>query len=349
MRFNAGAGHLLAADLGATGVDVAVADLAGNLLARERLDTDVIDGPDKVLVAICAAFDRMLGERPDARPLWGVGLGVPGPVEFSTGRVVAPPIMPGWANFPLRETLAERYDAPVWVDNDVNVLTLGELRAGTARGQRNAMMVKLGTGIGAGIVMEGRLCRGAQGSAGDVGHTQVRRDSDVICRCGKIGCLEALAGGQALAREGTALAVAGNVMLAARLQEQGALDAADVLWAASRGDQACVDLVGRCGSLIGEMLSAAVHFLNPALIVLGGRVAESSDVLLAAIRQTVYAQSLPFATRRLEITNAQLGADGGAIGVAAMVVDELLALDRFSAWMASGSPTGMPEIAAVPI
>jgi predicted NBD/HSP70 family sugar kinase len=203
-------------------------------------------------------------------------------------------------------------------------------------------MVKLGTGIGAGIVMEGRLCRGAQGSAGDVGHTQVRRDSDVICRCGKIGCLEALAGGQALAREGTALAASGNEMLARRLQERGRLDASDVLWAASRGDQASVDLVGRCGGLIGEMLSAAVHFLNPALVVLGGRVAESSDVLLAAIRQTVHAQSLLFATRRLEIMNAQLGADGGVIGAAAMVMDGL-SPDRFIAWAPAASPAACPR------
>jgi predicted NBD/HSP70 family sugar kinase len=107
--------------------------------------------------------------------------------------------------------------------------------------------------------------------------------------------------------------------------------------------------VGRCGVLIGEMLSSAVHFLNPALIVIGGRVADSSDVLLAAIRQTVYAQSLPFATRKLEIRSAQLGANGGAVGVATMVVDELMALNRLAVWLPAGSPRGMPEIAAVPV
>ena len=299
--------------------------------------------PRRSWAAIGALMDEVLEEVGNGPPLWGVGLGVPGPVEFGTGRVVAPPIMPGWANYPIRETFAERYNAPVWVDNDVNVLALGELRAGAAREQSNVMMVKLGTGIGAGIVMEGRLCRGAQGSAGDVGHTQARRDSDVICRCGKVGCLEALAGGQALAREGAALADAGNEMLAERRREHGTLDAADVLWAASRGDQESVDLVGRCGVLIGEMLSSAVHFLNPALIVIGGRVAESSDVLLASIRQTVYAQSLPFATRKLEITSAQLGADGGVIGVATMVVDELMALNRLAVWLPAGSPAGMPR------
>ncbi len=138
-------------------------------------------------------------------------------------------------------------------------------------------------------------------------------------------------------------------MLAERRREHGTMDAADVLWAAARGDQESVDLVRRCGVLIGEMLSSAVYFLNPALIVIGGRVADSSDVLLASIRQTVYAQSLPFATRNLEITSAQLGANGGAIGVATMVVDELMALDRLAVWLPAGSPAGMPEIAAAPV
>jgi len=348
VRFCPEAGRVLAADLGATGVDVALADLAGNLLAHRRDDVEVAAGPESVLSSISGLFDEVLAESDGPVPVWGVGVGVPGPVEFGSGRVVAPPIMPGWADYPIREYFAERYRAPTWVDNDVNVLMLGELRAGAARGHSNAMMVKLGTGIGAGIVVDGRLCRGAQGSAGDVGHTHARRDSTVACRCGKVGCLEALAGGLAMAREGMALAAAGNEMLARRLQERGTLDAADVLWAAGRGDQSCVELVGRCGMLIGEMLSTAVHFLNPALIVLAGRVAAASDVLLAAIRQTVYAQSLPFATRRLEITGAELGADGGAIGVATMVVDELLSPGRLSAWIAAGSPAGAAEIAALP-
>lgn len=189
---------MLAADLGATGVDVAVADLAGTPLAHRHEPIDVAAGPEPVLSTVSELFDGLLATCPTDGPLWGVGLGVPGPVEFGTGRVVAPPIMPGWANYPIRERLTERYDAPVWVDNDFNVLTLGELRAGAARGRTNALMVKLGTGIGAGIIVEGLLCRGAQGSAGDVGHTQVTHDPTVICRCGKTGCLEALAGGAAL-------------------------------------------------------------------------------------------------------------------------------------------------------
>ena len=140
--------------------------------------------------------------------LWGIGIGVPGPVEFETGRPISPPIMPGWDGYPIRERFAERYGAPVWVDNDVNVLALGEWRSGVAAGHDNVVVVKIGTGIGAGIISGGRLHRGAQGSAGDVGHIQVIDDPTVVCRCGNMGCLEALAGGEAIGRAGEAAAQA---------------------------------------------------------------------------------------------------------------------------------------------
>ena len=141
--------------------------------------------------------------RPAALPgqLWGIGIGVPGPVEFAPGRPISPPIMPGWDGYPIRERFAERYGAPVWVDNDVNMLALGEWRSGVAPGHDNVVVVKVGTGIGAGIISEGHLHRGAQGSAGDVGHIQVVDDPSVICRCGNVGCLEALAGGAAIGRQ----------------------------------------------------------------------------------------------------------------------------------------------------
>ena len=138
--------------------------------------------------------------------LWGIGIGVPGPVEFGSGRPISPPIMPGWDGYPIRERFTQRYRAPVWVDNDVNLLALGEWRSGVASGHDNVVVVKIGTGIGAGIISDGRLHRGAQGSAGDVGHIQVTDDPAVLCRCGNVGCLEALAGGAALGRAGEAAA-----------------------------------------------------------------------------------------------------------------------------------------------
>ncbi len=133
-----------------------------------------------------------------------MGAGLPGPVEFAEGRPVVPPIMPGWDGYPVRERLSARYQVPAWVDNDVNVMALGELRAGIGRGEQELLYIKVGTGIGAGVVSRGRLHRGAQGAAGDIGHVSVLDDDSVLCRCGNTGCLEALVGGYALARDGLA-------------------------------------------------------------------------------------------------------------------------------------------------
>lgn len=348
LEFPADSGHILTADLGATSIDVAVADLSGNILIHWEEPADVGDGPERILARVEVLFDELLQARAEIPgKLWGIGIGVPGPVDFGGGYVVAPPIMPGWSDFPIRTTFAARYNVPVWVDNDVNVMTLGELRAGAARGHRTVVFVKIGTGIGAGIVIDGRLHRGAQGSAGDVGHTQVTRDAEIVCRCGKIGCLEAMAGGAALARDALGLARSGaSPALAQRMAEQdGHLAAADVSWAAGRGDAPSAQLIARAGHFIGEMLSSMVHILNPSLIVIGGGVARAGDPLLAAIRESVYRQSLPLATRELEIRQSALGSQSGVIGVAMMVTDQLFSRECLAHWVALGSPTGLPELA----
>jgi glucokinase-like ROK family protein len=350
LRFRSDAGHVLVADLGATSVDVAIADLSGRILGHLAEPADVAEGPELILARVDALFEELLGggyETPGN--LWGIGIGVPGPVDFGSGWVVAPPIMPGWGEFPIRARFAERHKVPVWVDNDVNVMTLGELRAGAARGHRTVVLVKIGTGIGAGVVIDGHLHRGAQGSAGDVGHTQVTGETAVVCRCGKVGCLEALAGGAALARDALTLARDGtSPILARRLAERGRLEAEDVSWAASHGDAASVQLITRAGRLVGEMLSTMVHILNPSLIVVGGGVANAGDPLLAAIREAVYRRSLPLATRDLEVRRSTLGSHSGVVGVATMVIDELFSQARFGRWVDSGSPSGRPELAASP-
>ena len=186
--------------------------------------------------------------------------------------------MPGWDGYPIRERFAARYGAPVWVDNDVNVLALGEWRSGVAAGHDDVVVVKIGTGIGAGIISSGRLHRGAQGSAGDVGHIQIVDDPAVVCRCGNIGCLEALAGGEAIGRGGAAAALDGrSARLRTALDQRGAVTAEDVARAASFGDPVAVVLLQEAGRRVGSMLASVVNFFNPSLIVIGGGVANSPD------------------------------------------------------------------------
>ena len=349
LSFQAEAGHVLVADLGATSIGVAVTDLGGRILGHYAEPAEIADGPEAILGRVEELFaDLERTTRNAPGPVWGVGLGVPGPVEFAAGRPISPPIMPGWDGYPIRQRFADRFRAPVWVDNDVNVLALGEWRSGIAQGHDDVVVVKIGTGIGAGIIAEGRLHRGAQGSAGDVGHIQVVEDAGVVCRCGNVGCLEALAGGAAIGRHGEAAAREGrSPRLLAALEEHGRVTAEDVARAAAFGDPASVELLRSAGRRVGHMLASVVNFFNPSLVVIGGGVAQSGDQLLAAVRETVYRRSLPLATRELQIHRSSLGSLGGVIGTSALVVDQLFGRASIERWLPAGRPAGMPEVARV--
>jgi predicted NBD/HSP70 family sugar kinase len=253
--------------------------------------------------------------------------------------------MPGWDGYPVRDRLAARYDVPVWVDNEVNLMALGEWRGGVAEGEQDVVYIKVGTGIGAGLISGGRLHRGAQGCAGDIGHVAVLDDPAVVCRCGHVGCLEALAGGAALAREGAAAARNGQSPYLADLLSSGRpIEAVDVGRGASHGDQASLELLQQSARLVGDTLARIVNFYNPALIVVGGGVAAAGDRWLATIRESVYRRSLPLATRDLRIIRSPLDDRAGLMGGAFMVVDELFSRERLGRWIGRGSPAGRPDL-----
>lgn len=346
LRFRSDAGCLLVADLGATHLQAGLTDLDGAVLDQRLQRLDITAGPEATLDRIEQLFDEILSAQPGkARPPWGVGVGLPGPVEFSRGRPMAPPIMPGWDAYPVRERLAARYAAPAWVDNDVNLLALGELRAGIGRAEQNLLYVKVGTGIGAGLISGGRLHRGAQGAAGDIGHAQVLDDESVLCRCGNTGCLEALAGGFAIARDGLLAAQSGRSrMLADTLEATGALTAEDVIQAAARGDQVSQGMLTRAGRLVGRTLATLVNFYNPSLIVIGGQISTAGEAFLGELRRTVYGRSMALATRDLRITTSPLGDRAGLFGAAFLVADELFARDCLGRWISSGSPCRQPDL-----
>ncbi|MFC4002422.1 ROK family protein [Prauserella oleivorans] len=353
LRFRARAGVILAAELGATSIGAGVTDLAGTVLAEHEEAADIAQGPERILGRVEELFDELLTQvraSGGPRSIWGVGIGLPGPVEFATGRPSAPPIMPGWDGYPVRDRFTTRYNAPVWVDNEVNAMALGELRAGSARGQRDILYIKIGTGIGSGLVSGGRLHRGSQGCAGDIGHAAVADDTEVVCRCGNTGCLEAYAGGAAIARDGEAAAREGrSEYLAGVLADAGRVTAADVARAAQSGDRTSVELLTRAGRLVGSLLATLVSFYNPALVIIGGGVAGAGDLLLAAVRESVYRRSLPLATRELRITRSTLSDRAGLVGAAFMVIDELFTAERLAHWVEAGAPAGRPSLVEVPL
>jgi predicted NBD/HSP70 family sugar kinase len=312
-RFHAGRGALLVADIGASGMRLALCDLGGAVLRRVDAAIDIADGPDAVLGEVERQFDRMVADEGVAGGVWGVGTSLPGPVEYATGTVVEPPIMTGWNGTCVPDRLGRRYGAPVLVENDVNAMARGE-QAGCYPDVADLLFVKAGTGIGAGVIANGAVLRGAQGAAGDIGHTWADTEgagARPLCRCGKQGCVEAYASGWAIVRD---LAAAGRPVTSVD----------QVVELVLHGDPVATSLVRDAGRVIGAGLAHVVSLLNPSVIVVGGQLAGADEHLLAGIRERIYARSLPLATRDLRITRSRLDGDAGVLGLAHGLADTVL-------------------------
>jgi glucokinase-like ROK family protein len=324
LQLHRGLGVLLCADLGATSVEVAALTPDLQVLARHGEAVDVRAGPGIVLSRMRTLMREVLS-RASVKPrqVIAIGIGVPGPVDFASGQLVEPPLMPQWDSYSIRDDLRADYDAPVWVDNDVNLMALGELWR-LKRTLPNFLVIKVGTGIGCGVVCHGEVYRGANGSAGDVGHICVDPDGP-RCHCGNLGCVETMAAGPAIAREAAEAAQTGrSAMLAERLAQQGELTPEDVGLASRAGDAAANAIVQGSGTLIGQMLASVVNFFNPSHVFVGGGVTRIGPLFLAALRQSVYHRSLALSTRHLEILYTPLGDQAGLIGAGVLALQETL-------------------------
>jgi len=314
-RINQDFGVMLLADIGAQQMQIALADMHGQCRQVRPFQIDVCDGPETILGQVSACFLDLLAEAGLPREaVKGIGIGVPSPVEFATGRLVRPPLMINWDGCCVPDFFRPAFPCPITVDKDVNLMALGEHRR-TWPESSHLMFITIGTGIGAGIVMNGHLQRGAQGGAGDIGHLYVgnsQAGTPPVCRCGNTGCLEAYASGWALTR---------------KLEERGypRRSLTEIAQMAHQGDQEVVNLLQSSGRLVGEVLAQAVSLLNPSLVVLGGTLAECQDHLLAGVRATIYQRSLPLATRDLQIVNSSLGDQAALYGAACLVSDLVFA------------------------
>jgi glucokinase-like ROK family protein len=329
LRIPRSAGLIAAVDLGATSTDVALSTLGSELVAHRGEPADVREGPKTVLGRVKDLLSELLEEQgASRRDVRAIGVGVPGPVEQASGLLRTPPIMPGWDRFPIRDAFAGEYAAPVFVDNDVNVMALGEHWGGVGKGLDNLLFVKIGTGIGGGVIADGRLYRGAQGCAGDIGHICVDPDGPV-CSCGNRGCLEAMAAAPAIASKAERCAREGlSSNLSRVLEERGELSARDVGGAALVGDYHALEIIRESGRLVGQALATLVSTLNPSLIVIGGGVANIGHSLLAEIRSTVYHRSLPLATRNLPIVLSELDQVAGVTGASVLAAEGVLQTRR---------------------
>ncbi len=326
LQLASGLGVVIGVDLGATSLDVAVMRPDLGILAHHGEPADVRAGPGVVLARVRDLMRELLARCGlSAKKVIGVGIGVPGPVDFASAQLVNPPLMPEWDSFSIRDYLGEAFSAPVFVDNDVNLMALGELWR-LQRSLQNFMVIKVGTGIGCGIVCHGEVYRGANGSAGDVGHICVEQ-AGPRCHCGNFGCVEAMAAAPAITRLATEAAQAGeSAALAEILRANGRLTAVDVGQASRNGDAAANAIIQRAGSLIGQMLASVVNFFNPSHVFIGGGVTQIGPLFLASVRQSVYHRSLALSTRHLEIQYTPLGAQAGLVGAGALAMQESLRL-----------------------
>ncbi|MEU4694930.1 ROK family protein [Actinoplanes sp. NPDC023714] len=314
-----------AVDLGATSIDVEITNGRLEPVVAYQEAADIRSGPKVILQRVNDLLAKARTEAAYER-LDGVGIGVPGPVSYRDGVPVSPPIMPGWDRYPVRELLTREYGCPAVVDNDVNIMAIGERHGGVAHSVDDFLFVKIGTGVGCGIHLAGGVFRGVDGCAGDIGHIQVEANGPA-CSCGNAGCLEALFGGAALARDATAAARSGeSPALAARLDAGGrtaVITARDVADGAAEGDITCIKLIRDGGRRVGSVLATLVSFANPSMIVIGGGLANLGHVLLAEIRSVVYRRSLPLATGNLPVVLSELGSRAGVTGAAVLASDAL--------------------------
>lgn len=302
-------GRLLVADIGSSHARYGIADLTGRVLEIEDEDIAIEDGPDVILACVAAAFER-LRPAPGGLPVLGAAIGVPGPVDHGTGRLVSPPTMPGWHGVDVAARLSDAVQAPIAVDKDANIVALGvhrALRDAAVMGCDDLLVLKLGMGVGAGIISRGEVLRGARGGAGDLGH--IPHDGGPLCRCGQRGCAEASAGGWAIAK---------------RLRTMGhdqVFTSADIAALVAAGDLDAIDLLRGAAVQIGDVVVEAVGVLNPAIIVVGGDLAETGDLVTATIRERLQARSHPLATIGLQVITSPLGTDAGLLGAAHLAAD----------------------------
>ena len=326
--FNESSGVVYVADLGASHGALAVCDLGANVLAHERHEIDIAAGPAVNLALVRERLPAVLAAagRPEADVV-AVTVGVPGPVQSSPPRVVAPPIMTGWDDVVVPDALGLELPVPVLVGNDVNLMALGEHRAGFPD-QEHMLVVKVGTGVGSGIIVARNLHQGAEGAAGDIGHIPVP-GVDEQCVCGRTGCVEAKAGGWAIARDLRAL---GHDVPSSR----------EVVAMIQAREPDALRLVNEGARLLGTAIADAVNVLNPSTVVLGGDIANAHELLLAHVREVVYTRSLPLATRRLEIMASQLGDRAGILGGAYLAIEHRLAPGALDAELERRIGSGAP-------
>ncbi len=317
-------GYVVGAEMGATHIIALVADYSARVIREKEIRIDIKDGPDICLASLDRVVQQVIAEAGlQLVDIHAIGIGVPGPVVISEGFVSAPPIMPGWDNFPIRTAMNKKWNCTVLLNNDAELGALGEWAYGAGRNEANLVYIKVGTGIGAGLIFGNELYHGVTGSAGEIGHVTIQENGS-ICACGNRGCLESVAGGNAIA-----LRALEEVQRGKRTQLVGFGDfyqitINDVISAARKGDLLCQQIISEAGTHLGTAIASLVNLINPSIVIIGGGVAQSGDLLLEPIRAAVSHRSLRVASKAVRVSAALLGRRASAMGAVVQALSHSL-------------------------
>jgi glucokinase len=313
-------------DIGGTAIKMALLSAEGEIIAKTQEPTPVAEGEDGVMQKIAGMLNALLFQTRTAREqVAGIGVGVPGTVEAENG-IVRDAVNLRWKQpVMLKEKLEQLTGLPVCVDNDANNAALGEMWRGSGQGAKDLIVITLGTGVGGGVILQGRIIHGINGVGGEVGHITMEPKGGPACNCGKTGCLETYASATAVIREGLKAAQEGtSAPLAHILSRHGTIQAKDVLDAAKAGDEAAVAIVDQAAFYLGWALSHLANVLNPAKIVIGGGMSAAGEFLFSRIRDAFRRYvTFSYAADSCEILPATLGNDAGVIGAGWLVRSQL--------------------------
>ncbi len=307
---------MIGVDLGGTYLRAALADERGALVERRQVETGAREGVAAVVDRIVRIVEEVGAGAPEVT---AVGVGSPGPLNARTGVVASPPNLPGWRDVPLARMLEERLVVPVRLGNDANVAALGEYAYGAGRGALHVIYITVSTGVGGGIIADGRLLEGQRGAAGEVGHVIVEPDGPP-CGCGNRGCLEALASGTAIARRAREEIAAGRQSAIAEpaVGSADGVTAQVIVGAARAGDALSVELLREAGRWLGLGVVGLVHLFNPQVVIVGGGVTGAGELLMEPLRDEVFSGVMPVFREDLKIVLPDLGSDAGLYGAVAL-------------------------------
>lgn len=329
LRIRGTVGYVAGIFLGTTKLTIILFTLDMQIAAEKTYLFDSISEPEVCNREIIKQL-KLLCQEQNIDSLWGIGIGFPFPVNFREGKPDSPPNVPLWHGYPLKQLYEREFGCPVLVDNDVNVMALGEGYMGCTQDESNFLFIKVGTGIGAGLIVDGKIYRGANGCAGDIGHIAVDGNS-VQCHCGNRGCLEAESGGKALAAKAYQMATGGeSPFLAGRLKATDRLSAVDINDGAIDGDLTCIQLIKDAGHSVGEVSAKLVNFFNPSSIVVGGGLSGFGNLFIGAIRESVIRRSLHLATYELNVRISELKQKSGPTGAGTLILDHIFSSEEFS-------------------